>query len=53
MKTLVEIKETLVQILDAEIQTRKELLDKMVGQLYPSIVNDELYKLRLLKEKIK
>lgn len=53
MKTVQETKETLIQIIEAEIELRRELLDKMVGQLYPSIVTREMVELRDLKEKLK
>lgn len=41
MKTMTEIAE----ILDAEIATRNDLKNQMVGSLYPAILGDEINRL--------
>lgn len=42
-----------VDELEVEVETRRELGHKMVGQLYPSILADEIYQLRCKQYEIK
>lgn len=41
MKSIPEI----IKEIEEEIRVRKELLQKMVGTLYPAIISDEIHKL--------
>lgn len=52
MKRIEEIVAKIVEDIDAEIAIRQKLVSQMVGQLYPSIVRDEIQTLRNLKAKV-
>ena len=45
LKTIEEIEE--------EIQSRKKVLLEMVGRVYPTVICDEIYKLRIKLDKLK
>jgi hypothetical protein len=42
MKSVDELRKNIVTSLELEIQERRETILQMVGQLYPSILNNEI-----------
>jgi len=50
----IEIAEQLIDLesLDKEISDRHKLLDQMVGNMWPYVIRDELYRLNNQKRKI-
>lgn len=53
MKRFDEVRAELLAIIDQEIVAHRQMMSEMVGTLYPSILQDEINKLRDLREKIK
>lgn len=52
LKSLAEINEELIHLINQQIASRRYMLDELVGTLYPSIVQDELEKLEALKTEV-
>lgn len=51
--TLDEIKSMFLVFLSEQTRIRRALSNQMVGSLYPSILDDEIHQLTLLRERLK